>query len=164
MLILGEIGPHKWNYVKVTFIFVYLFVIYVVATVPDHFLEEHLWEHVTLKHLPSIFLWTLGVIGILALFKNFNLSDNIIQYSKWIIIIIAGLVGLIPESGPHLVFVILFARGVLPFSVLLTNSIVQDGHGMIPLLAHSRKDFFIVKGINFIVGILAGFISMTLGF
>ncbi|MDP6491780.1 MAG: putative manganese transporter, partial [Kiritimatiellia bacterium] len=72
-------------------------------------------------------------------------------------------VGLIPESGPHMVFVSLYAEGVIPFSTLLASCIVQDGHGMIPMLAHSRRAFLGVKLINFIVGLAIGLVGLLLG-
>jgi hypothetical protein len=49
-----------------------------------------------------------------------------------------------------------FTQGAVPFSVLLASSIVQDGHGMLPLLADSLFDFFQVKSIHFFVGFLIG--------
>ena len=67
----------------------------------------------------------------------------------------AAALGLIPESGPQLIVVMLFAAGSVPLSILLANSIVQDGHGMLPLLAHSWRDFLKVKAINLVAG-LAG--------
>ena len=114
----------------------------------DHFVEEHLWEHIVRKHLPSIFLWTFGVllgIGILFNFIDISawISDNIA-----LMILLAIVIGLIPESGPHLVFVTLFASGVIPFPVLLANSIVQDGHASLPLLADSKASFFKAKAIK----------------
>lgn len=63
---------------------------------------------------------------------------------------------MIPESGPHLIFLTLYAQGAVPFSVLLASSILQDGHGMLPLLADSRLDFLRIKAINFSVGLLLG--------
>ncbi|MCK4348834.1 MAG: hypothetical protein KAW47_09485, partial [Thermoplasmatales archaeon] len=51
------------------------------------------------------------------------------------VLLIASLIAIIPEFGPHLVFVTMFAKGLIPFSVLLASSIVQDGHGMLPLLS-----------------------------
>ena len=71
--------------------------------------------------------------------------------------------GLIPESGPHLVFLTFYLEGALSFSVLLASSIVQDGHGMLPLLADSRRDFLPVKGINFGVGLLIGLVGLVFG-
>jgi hypothetical protein len=68
----------------------------------------------------------------------------------------------IPESGPHLVFVMLFAEGAIPFSVLVTSSVVQDGHGILPLLAESRREFVRVKAINMIAGlVLGGALTLT---
>jgi hypothetical protein len=75
-----------------------------------------------------------------------------------VILILAVLIGFIPESGPHLVFVTMFAENVLPFSVLLTSSISQDGHGMLPLLAESKRGFLMVKIINGIFAMFSGFI------
>jgi hypothetical protein len=36
------------------------------------------------------------------------------------------------------------------------NSIVQDGHAMLSMLAHSRRAFLGVKAVNFMVGLMAG--------
>jgi hypothetical protein len=52
----------------------------------------------------------------------------------------------------------------VPFCVLLASSIVQDGHGMLPMLAHSRRAFLTVKGVNFLLGLVAGAVAMGLGF
>ena len=78
--------------------------------------------------------------------------------------IIAALVGIIPESGPHLLFVMMFAKGLVPLSVLVTSSIVQDGHAMLPLLAQSRKYFILIKFINLIIGLFIGSVMMALGY
>jgi len=40
---------------------------------------------------------------------------------------------------------------------------VQDGHGMLPLLAESRRDFLKVKAINLLVGFLTGCIGYASG-
>jgi len=58
----------------------------------------------------------------------------------------------------------LFSQNLLPFSILLTNLIVQDRHGMLPLLAESRKDFLKVKVINMLAGLLIGYILLGLGY
>jgi hypothetical protein len=50
----------------------------------------------------------------------------------------------------------LYAAGDIPAAVLVTSSIVQDGHGMLPLLAESRGDFVKVKAINLALGLAAG--------
>jgi hypothetical protein len=40
---------------------------------------------------------------------------------------------------------------------------VQDGHGTLPLLAHSRRDFLLVKGVNLLFGLALGAVLMALG-
>ncbi len=78
------------------------------------------------------------------------------------VLLIAVLVGIIPESGPHMLFVTLFAHGSLPFSILLASSIVQDGHGTLPLLAVSNLAFFWLKTINVTIGLLVGSIGLLI--
>lgn len=114
----------------------------------DHFVEEHLWEHIVRKHLPSIFLWTFGVLLVIGFLFNFIDISAWVSDNTALMILLAIVVGLIPESGPHLVFVTLFASGVIPFPVLLANSIVQDGHASLPLLADSKSSFFKAKAIK----------------
>ncbi|MBN2701375.1 MAG: arsenic efflux protein [Methylothermaceae bacterium] len=156
----GALGPQQWNWIRISLLASSMFALFVVATVPDHFLETHLWEHAVRKHLPRVFVWTLAALILMhVLIDRLNLGDSI-EGSRWIMLLIACLLGLIPESGPHLVFVTLFAEGVLPFGILLASSIVQDGHGMLPLLAHSRRSFFGVKAVNFIVGLIAGAVCL----
>ena len=128
----------------------------------DHFVEEHLWEHIVCHHLPSIFLWTFGtilIIGVLMSYFDITawISDNTI-----LMILLAAAIGIIPESGPHLVFVSLYAAGVVPLPVLLASCISQDGHASLPLLAQSRGSFLKAKLINVIVAVLIGLLSLLL--
>ncbi len=157
--IFGILGPPQWNWVRVTLVIISTFGLFVVVTVPDHFLLEHLWNHVTKHHLPNIFLWTFGALLFLAYLSQYINVESWIQRSQLVLLIAACLIGLIPESGPHLVFVTMYAQGVLPLSILLASSIVQDGHGMLPMLAHSRKGFILVKAINLTVGLMVGFLG-----
>jgi hypothetical protein len=113
-------------------------------------------------HLWRIRLWTLGALLVMRLImSNLHLS-HLIEQNQFIVLLTACLVGLIPQSGPHLIFVTLFAQGLLPFSTLLAACIVQDGHGMLPLLAHSRRDFIRIKAINFVIGLTAGLLGLLL--
>jgi hypothetical protein len=162
----GQIEPEGWGSVRVLLLISSAIALFIVATVSDHFLEEHLWRHVAKRHLPPIFLWTLGaLIAMYVLFDRAHVDvAGMVARGKWIILGIACLIGLIPESGPHLVFVTLFARGAIPFSILLASSIVQDGHGMLPMLAQSRRAFVIVKAINFGVGLAVGAAALAMGF
>lgn len=160
----GQLGPAEWNWIRASLVAVSAMALFVVATVPDHFLEEHLWRHVVRRHSPRVLLWTLGAL-IAVHFLTGVLHLNVaMQEGRWALLVVACLVGLIPESGPHLIFVTLYAQGIMPLSILLASSIVQDGHGMLPMLAHSRREFVLVKVINFSAGLAFGSIALTAGF
>lgn len=164
-IILGQLGPSAWTWIRITLLTVSAIALFIVCTVPDHFLDEHLWNHVVRKHIPRVFLWILGasiVTYVLTEQLNINL-EVMIQKGRWGVLLVACLIGLIPESGPHLIFVTFYAQGLIPFSILMASSIVQDGHGMLPMLADSKQKFMIVKGINFAAGILFGTLAMILG-
>ena len=133
------------------------------ATVPDHFLQDHLWGHVALKHIPRIFAWTLGVLVCFAALGQFLDIETLVREYRSGVLAVAALVGIIPESGPHLIFVTLFSKGALPLSILVASSIVQDGHGMLPLLAESRRDFIRIKAVNLAVGLGVGAMLLWLG-
>jgi hypothetical protein len=153
---LGEVGPKQWNWIRVTLLAVSLFAIFVVATAPDHFLEEHLWKHVARKHAPRIFGWTFGALLVTHLASSHVGVEQWIQQNPLTLLLVACVLGIIPESGPHLLFVTLFAEGKIPFSVLLASSIVQDGHGMLPLLGDSLTAFAVIKAIDLTIGLLLG--------
>lgn len=153
---LGELGPRAWDWKRVALLGVGVFVTFVAATVPEHFLEEHLYGHVARKHVPRLFAWTLGALAAVALLTHFVNLPTLVSQNPWLVLLLAGLVGIIPESGPHLLFVTLYAQGALPLGVLTASSAVQDGHGMLPLLAHSRRDFLLVKSINLVAGLALG--------
>jgi len=159
-LVTGELGPEEWDWERITFFSGALITLFIVVTVPDHFLKEHLWGHVIKKHLPRIFLWTLGTFFFIHFIGGYLDVGSWIHDNQYIILIIAVLMGIIPESGPHLVFITLFVNGTIPFSILIASSIVQDGHGAIPLLAESRKGFIYMKLINILVGLIIGFIGL----
>ena len=110
------------------------------------------------KHLPRIFLWTFGALLVMQLLESHLDVHAWIHDNTLLVMLIAVLIGIIPESGPHLIFVTMYASGTLPFSILLASLIVQDGHGMLPMLAISRRGFLVVKGINIIIGALAGWL------
>lgn len=141
-----------------------LITLFIMLKVPEHFITEHLWGHVIKKHFLKIFLWTFGAIVLIEYgMPNLHAEDWISQ-NQLIVLFAAVLIGIIPESGPHMVFVTLFAGGYIPFSILLASSIVQDGHGGLPLLAESQRSFLLVKGINVVIALLSGFIGIAFGF
>ena len=135
-------------------------VLIVLIFASDHFVEDHLWNHVIKKHLPTIFAWTFGVLLVLGIGLQYVDIDRWISDNTILMILLATAIGIIPESGPHMIFVTLFAAGVVPFPVLLASSISQDGHSSIPLLAESKKSFLWAKAINCAVALVAGLIAM----
>jgi hypothetical protein len=121
-----------------------------------HYLSQHLFRHILLRHGPRVFGWTLGALVLAQIGLGQWRMGEFIENHPAAALAIGALIGMIPESGPSLAVVMLFANGVLPFSVLLANSIVQDGHGMLPLLSHSLKDSIWIKLLNFLIGIAVG--------
>lgn len=129
-----------------------------------HYLKEHIFEHIIKKHLWKTALWTFGALAIVEFGLHYLHLEQFTSQYKIVFLIVGALVGLIPESGPHLIFVTLFAQGLIPFSVLLTSSIVQDGHGMLPMLSYSLKDSIKLKVFNFVIGLTIGLIFYAIGF
>lgn len=153
----------NWNWVRVTLLVQGLIAILIVATVPDHFLDEHLWEHLVKVHAWRVLAWTLGALVITQLLVRGLDVGKLIEAHRFPVLMTACLVGLLPASGPHLVFVTLFAEGALPLSSLMANCIVQEGHGLIPTLAHSRKAFVAIKALKFVIGLAVGLLGAAMG-
>ena len=144
-----------------------LFTLVIVMFCSEHFLQEHLWEHVIKHHFLSVLLWTLGVLVCLAVLNHFVDIECVIENNRWmtwLLLFIALALGVIPESQPQFIWIYLYAAGVLPFSILLASSVVQDGHGALPLLAYSRKSFLMMKAVNILFGLLIGVAGILLNF
>ena len=110
-----------------------------------------------------VFLWTLGALLFVHWGMHFwNLEVFVREHMIWVLLL-SALIGIIPESGPHLIFVMLYAQGLIPFSVLFTTSFVQDGHGMLPMLSYSIKDSILIKGFNLVFGIATGSVFFAMG-
>ena len=151
-------------WMNLIFAVISLFVVWFIATAGEHVIKEHLWEHIIRKHFLSIFLWTFGALLVIQIgLHYFDLEQLITSNIPWMILL-AVLVGIIPESGPHLLFVTLFATGTVPFSVLLASSISQDGHASLPLLAESKRSFLKAKVVNVLVAAVVGYLCYFIGF
>ena len=148
------------DWMNVLFAGLSVIILFVLLFASDHFVEEHLWKHIIRKHLPTIFAWTFGVLLVLGIALQYVDIEHWTSSNTALMIILATLVGIIPESGPHLIFLTLYASGAVSFPVLLASSISQDGHASIPLLAESKKSFIWAKLINCAVALLAGFTAM----
>jgi hypothetical protein len=129
-----------------------------------HYVKVHVYGHIVKKHLWKTALWTFGALAVVEIgLQYLHLEEFSSQYTI-AFLFIGALVGLLPESGPHLLFVTLYAQGLIPFSVLLTSSVVQDGHGLLPLLSFSLKDSLRVKLFNFGFGLVIGLLLFAVGY
>ena len=153
----------QMNFPKVIFIIMTIVSLFIVLTTPPHFIDEHLLQHILKKHFLKIFLWTFGTLFFIYILNQFFDIQNWTSENLWLVLLIAVFIGIIPESGPHMIFISLFFAGAIPFSILIANSIVQDGHGSLPLLAENKKAFLHMKIINLVVGALVGVAGLLLG-
>ncbi len=159
----GVVGPANWGWKRLTMTILVAIAMVIIGSVPNHYLREHIWNHIVKKHFWRVFLWSLYAILIVEQgFKYWNMEAFVKSHMEWIGII-AVLVAMVPESGPHFVFVMMFNHGLIPFSILLASSIVQDGHGMLPLLSYTIKDSILIKVFNFVFGIIIGLIFYLFG-
>ena len=160
-IISSVLGGEVWNWKKITFTVGSLISLFIIATVPNHFLEKHIFEHVIKKHLLRVFLWTFSALLVVHVIENYLDITQWLQENTSILLVIATALGVIPESGPHMVFVTMYAQGLVPFAVLLASSISQDGHGSLPLLSVSTKVFIYLKIINVLIALIVGFIVLN---
>lgn len=128
-----------------------------------HFLKEHVYQHIIKTHLPRLFLWIFStLLALRFLVVRFDLSQ-IIPQNKLLLILLAAIIGIIPESGPHLIFLTLFSQGLIPFSVLLVSSLSQDGHGLLPLLSYSVRDTIKVQIFTTLFSLGVGLVLFLVG-
>jgi len=130
----------------------------------SHFLHEHVWEHVIKQHALTLFLYafvTLLALGIINHFVDLQSLMETHTWTMWLILLIAVAVGFLPVSGPHLIFMMLFLQGTLPFGILLANSIAQNGHAGIPLMAQSKRNFLVMKALCMGLGLAVGAVALV---
>ncbi|MCH8942002.1 MAG: arsenic efflux protein [Bacteroidetes bacterium] len=128
-----------------------------------HYIKDHIWNHIVKEHVWKIFLWTFGALLLIEFSTNYLNLESLTSQYIWVVLLLSVLIGIIPDSGPHLIFVSLFAQGLIPFSILLSSSIVQDGHGMLPMLSFSVKDSISIKIFNALIGLILGSVLLLLG-
>lgn len=156
----GEEGGVE-KYILIAFI---IFILIVAVLTKEHYIKEHIYRHILAKHLFKVFLWTFFSLLIIQAGLNLFNLEAVVKHNMLWVFPIAAVLGLIPESGPHMVFTVMFASGMIPFSVLLASSIVQDGHGMLPVFAFSVKDALLIKAFNLVFGLGLGLLLFSLGF
>ena len=114
-------------------------------------------------HLWRILLWTVAALAVTQAVANSVDMHEAVQNHRLPLLLTACLIGLLPTSGPHLVFVTLYAEQAIPLSILLASCVVQEGHGMIPTLAHSRRAFVAVKTTKLVAGLGLGLVGHVMG-
>jgi hypothetical protein len=161
--ILGIVGPKKWDWMRITLVILLGLGTVLGMSGSEHYLKEHIIGHILRRHTVRVFLWTFGALLLLSFLPSQDAVQTFIQGHIWLIFLFSGLLGIIPESGPHMIFVMMYASGMIPFSVLFVSSFVQDGHGMLPLLSVSVKDSLRVKAFNLVFGLAVGGILYAFG-
>lgn len=130
----------------------------------SHFLIEHVYGHILKEHIPKLFIWIFIPLTLVEfLIQRFDFASMVSTLPLYTLIIFAALVGIIPESGPHMIFLILYSKGLIPFSVLLVSTLSQDGHGLLPLLSHSVKDTIYVQTFTTLFSLAVGLFLIIVG-
>ena len=114
----------------------------------------------TLGEALKIFAWAFGVLLVVQLASNYVDLETWISGNTALMIPLAVLIGLVPQSGPHMVFVTMFAQGLVPLPVLLASCISQEGHAGLPLLAEDKRSFVRAKGIKCVMALAAGYVML----
>ena len=150
---------------KMIFIITAVCVLLMCCFCDHHFIEEHLWNHILKNHLLKIFLWSFGVILMLTLLTHHMQLESLPMRNsgKMLLLLLALGIGLVPQSGPHLAVIYLFADGIIPFSTLLANCLLQEGHGGIPLMAESPKTFVRLKAVKLLMAAAIGLTGIATG-
>lgn len=151
-------------YINLSFIVVALFTLWAIASVSDHFIEVHLWGHVIKKHFIKIFGWTFIALAGIEFLTTYVDFENWAGGNPYSMLLLSVAIGILPISGPHLLIVNLFSSGSIPLSILIANSIVQDGHGGLPLLAESKLSFLKLRLVTISIAALVGWAGISLGF
>ncbi|MEA1993885.1 MAG: putative manganese transporter [Euryarchaeota archaeon] len=164
--LIGIWGPQQWSWdapERIILLSLTSIALFVSATASEHYLTKHIWGHILKKHIWKVFLWTFFALFIVSIgLQHWDLKEFVSSHMG-MILLISAVVGIIPESGPHMVFVMMYAEGLIPFSVLLTSSIVQDGHGMLPLFSYTIRDSVLIKAFNLTFALVIGATLYSLG-
>ena len=105
-------------------------------------------------------VWVFAAYFVYELFVIFVGGEAVV--SSWMMatgllsVIIGAVIGLVPGCGPQIIFVSLYAKGMMPFAALLSNAISQDGDALFPLLAIDRRSSLLATVITTIPALLLG--------
>lgn len=166
LLLQGKLGHwHQSVLLIIGLGLVGLMVLIAILEAPLHFLKGHFLHHIVKKHAPRLALWTFGSFGCLSLLHQYADLQSLVRDNPVGMLLLASLVGLLPESGPHLIFFGLYLSDQLPMAVLFASSLIQDGHGLLPLLSESPRVFFRLKLVSLGIGLILGglWLGVSLG-
>ena len=68
---LGMLAGKSEIWIRVSIILAISFSLFIVVTVPEHFIKDHVWKHIVKVHLLKIFLWTFGTLLLLHFLMNY---------------------------------------------------------------------------------------------
>jgi hypothetical protein len=159
-------SPVSFSVENYIFLLIASLTLILLLMVNNHFFEQHIRKHVIGKHLLKIVIWVFLMMLFIKL-VSFFVDINTFTYQSWgrmLLLLFALMIALLPESGPNLIILFLFIDGVVPFSVLLANSILQEGHGGLPLIAENPTDFVRLKLIKGIIAFGVGMAGWWLEF
>ena len=100
------------------------------------------------------------MLAVLGIGLHYIDIESWISSNTALMILLAVAIGIIPESGPHMIFVTLYASGIVPLPVLIASCIAQDGHSSLPLLAESKASFLKAKAVSCTIALIFGFGAM----
>ena len=84
----GILGPPVWNWKRITFISLCLGSLYIGMIVSEHYLHDHIWEHIIKRHLFRVFLWSFGaLLFVHAGLVFWNLDAFIREHQVWVLLI-----------------------------------------------------------------------------
>lgn len=164
--IAGIWGPQEWSWdepERMILVSLSIIALFTTLTVSEHYFTDHIWKHIVKKHVWKVFLWTFFAMLFITIGLRYWDLEEFVMAHMGMVLLISAIVGMIPESGPHMVFVVMYAHGIVPFSILLTSSIVQDGHGMLPLFSYTVRDSVYIKLFNLIFALVVGGCFYLLG-
>jgi len=71
-------------------------------------------------------------------------------------VVLGAAIGLIPGCGPQIIFMSLYAKGMLPFAAIVANALSQDGDALFPLLVIDRRSSLWATVITTIPALIVG--------
>ena len=90
--------------------------------------------------------------------------DGWMTSSKYIVVLLAALIGVIPGCGGMIAVAVSFITiPNFPMAALISAAIATSGDGIFPLLAKNKKDGFIISVAGLAIALFVGYIALALG-